>query len=221
MITAKLFFRFKIWTMNTIIYLILSTTLFVSNPIQPTSAKGDEVIVQSDVCKIPAEEVASIFGWKGVTGPFPNSMNNEKRQACDYVGSGTSGRLMILQEQYEGRIVENKYVESAFDATLTDTRSDLSWDVIQGAPGDAAIYGYGKDGPNHTYMLKYRFGNQKMVTITHSGSKKRNPEETLEGLLTIARKLWEGEEVRKWGSEKMRRWEGEKVRGNGVLNSEW
>lgn len=140
-------------------------------------------------CIVTGAEIAKIIGWEEYSEGRPNGINNEYMKACDYGSS--SGNLQIGFERYKERIIERKYLEKGYQRELETPADGQTTQEVSAGFGDQAIYVFGRKGPIHTYILKWRFGNHTQKMIYFSSSKKQNAEDKLQQLKQIAAKLEE------------------------------
>ncbi|MEO0790444.1 MAG: hypothetical protein AAFY36_17400 [Bacteroidota bacterium] len=164
-----------------------NTEAVVDEP-EATTDTSAELPELYDPCAMNIEDVIAAFGWSGGTGPFPNQMNREDFQSCDYVGDGQDGRLTIQTKRMGAEATYKKYLELNFQAALNNTSGSMTWRSVDGL-GDQAIYGYGQNGPNQVYRLEYRLGNHTSINLSHMGSLERDPESTLTALTALASKF--------------------------------
>lgn len=170
-----------------------ATDLNVETAAEPSESQSEATVPSPDPlgepCVLDVAKVAAALGWKSALDPEPNQLNSEKLQACDYIDANYKGRLTVSQERFEGRIVEGGYLSRSYQSTLEKTDSDLKWRSVESDLGDEAIYGHGKNGPNHTYTLQWRFGEHTQLILSLRGGEKRNQDETLEKLIQLAEQI--------------------------------
>jgi len=140
-----------------------------------------------DPCKVSGDEITKILGWKKGSDGRPNAINNDFRKGCDY--GRIEGNLQVAFERFKERTIERKYLEQTFKLTLENPSNNMTTQEIPDGFGDQTIFMFGKEGPNHTYKIMWRFGNHTQKSVRFFSSKKQDAEEKLKQLKLIAAKL--------------------------------
>jgi hypothetical protein len=142
----------------------------------------------SDPCAMSAKEIADIMRWKDFFDAVPNQLNSEKMKSCFY-GTNLSGGVTITFMRYEVKNPDSRYLERSFTRDLESNEGGFTYEEIKGGAGDQMIYSYGKNGPNHVYKIRWRFGNQTEKMIEYRATKKQKPAVALEKLDAIVKAL--------------------------------
>lgn len=162
-------------------------------PAETSSASTPDEAVQEeallpDPCTLDPQDVVAALGWTGSTDPIPAVTRQDKMRGCDYVGNSTEGRLSVVYERFSERAAQDGYLSGYYDM-LIQSQSGMTYEAIDGGPGDQCLFGHGRQGPNHVYELKWREGERTDMRLTVTGSQERDANATREQLKTLAGKL--------------------------------
>lgn len=138
---------------------------------------------------IGGEEVAAAFDWPGSNDPMRTTMSKGRLQSCYYTNSAGIGASTITISQSSERTIERKGLEATFAADLTKEDDRFTWSELPEGPGDQTLYGSGKNGPNHTYILRWRSGNEVEFSVDYSSSQKQDAEAMKAVLMKLAQRL--------------------------------
>lgn len=134
-------------------------------------------------------DVATAFDWGGSTDGEAATMRDGRLQSCRFMSTGNSGQASFTISHSDARIIEKKYLESAFTRDLARKDDRLTSREVSGGPGDQALYTTGRRGPHHLYKLRWRKGNETDYDITLRATKKQDKTAILETLLELAARM--------------------------------
>lgn len=132
-------------------------------------------------------DVASTFGWEGTNESIPTTMSEGRLQGCYYAPPKGAESVTISVTQSTERTISAKYLENAFKKDLAST--DGNHEQVAADLGDQAIYNYGKNGPNYTYRLRWRDGNEVDYFVEFKSSQEMDAAAILPKLQQLAEML--------------------------------
>lgn len=134
-------------------------------------------------------EVSSVFGWSGTNESRPITMRDGMLKSCYYSSPTDEGNVTISITQIEEQAISNKYLEKTYAKNLTAPNGPLKYEEVTTDLGDQSIFGSGKNGPNFTYQLSWRAGNEVDYSVVAKRSEAMDAAVVLPKLKALAEKL--------------------------------
>ncbi|MEO1805933.1 MAG: hypothetical protein AAFU33_14030 [Bacteroidota bacterium] len=160
-----------------------------------TTTEPETIAVETsstiDPLKDPCEalsgaDIVAINGFRASTDGTTNMASSDTWRICDFVVDKRN--LSVSLKRYDDRIIETQGVERTYQKIL-ETQDELSREEVKDAPGDQAIYTYGRKGPIFSYVLQWRYANHTEGMIAISYAKKQKAENVRQQLVSIATTL--------------------------------
>lgn len=143
-----------------------------------------------DPCELLSRsDLESIEGFQQASEGRTNAISNDTWRVCDFMVDNRN--LSVSLKRYDARMIETKGLESYYQDILK-TENEFIKAEAQNAPGDQAIYTYGKTnlpGSPYKYLLQWRYGNHTEGMISINIGSEQNSDSMLKRLVGIAEKL--------------------------------
>ena len=166
-----------------LILILVASTAFNAQGQSSTEALKDPCALLS------SSFITSIDGFKKSNDGRKNLISSDTWKVCDFLVDNNF--LSVSLKRYDDRIIERKGVESTYQRILK-TQDQLTRAEVPNAPGDQAIYTYGKTntpGKPYNFLLQWRYGNHTEGQISISYGKKQDADDMLNRLIKLAEKL--------------------------------
>lgn len=140
-------------------------------------------------CKsLSAASIATALNWKGAHDGVSKSFYDGRLQACEFTATANEGGLSASITNSDEKAIERGGLNRAYASDLNRTEG-IVYELVKINLGDQSIYGFGKNGPNYHYILRWRKGNLVDYKLDYRSSKKLDDRIVLKQLIALAAEL--------------------------------